>query len=432
MFTTRRMRRVLAVAAASGATVLALAGCAGGGTGGGSEAAYDPDEEVTLTFTWWGNDDRAQRYQKLIDAFEAEHPNITIEGTFTDFPSYWEKRQTEAAGGGLPDVWQFSDSYLREYAEPGLLLDLDTVGEYIDVDAFDDGLRATGQLEGVQYSLPTGYSAWAMFLNDGLVEQAGVEPYEGGTSFDGYADWMAEVTEATGGAVYGGTDLTQRIQNFENVLRAEGKNLYTEEGELGFTEKDLRDFWDSGAEAREGVVVPQQRLEEISPKSGFGANLTASEASWSNFLGGYLADSGAEHVTLVAPPTADPDAKDLYRQAGLQVAIAADTEHPEAAALWLDYVVNSEEAGEIFGTTLGFPASETKLAGTTLEGVDAQVADYLESVADRLGEAPPVPVVGYGSLEQTFWDLGKSIGLGALSVDDAVDQFFTEAKVILG
>ena len=131
-------------------------------------------------------------------------------------------------------------------------------------------------------------------------------------------------------------------------------------------------------------------------------------------------------------PTADPDAKDLYRQAGLQVAIAADTEHPEAAALWLDYVVNSEEAGEIFGTTLGFPASETKLAGTTLEGVDAQVADYLESVADRIGEAPPVPVVGYGSLEQTFWDLGKSIGLGALSVDDAVDQFFTEAKVILG
>jgi len=430
MFTTRARRRLLSAAAITGAALLAMTGCAGGG--GEAAAAYDPDEEVTLTFTWWGNDDRAQRYQQLIDAFEEEHPNITIEGNFTDFPSYWEKRQTEAAGGGLPDVWQFSDSYLREYAEPGLLLDLDTVGEYIDVDAFDDGLRSTGQLEGVQYSLPTGYSAWAMFLNDGLVEQAGVEPYEGGTSYDEYTEWMAEVTEATGGSVYGGTDLTQRIQNFENVLRAEGKNLYTEEGELGFTEKELRDFWNSGAEAREGVVVPQQRLEEISHKSGFGANLTASEASWSNFLGGYLADSSAAHVTLVAPPTDDPDAKDLYRQAGLQVAISADTEHPEAAALWLDYVVNSEEAGEIFGTTLGFPASETKLAGTTLEGVDAQVADYLESVADRIGEAPPVPVVGYGSLEQTFWDLGKSIGLGALSVDDAVEQFFLEADVILG
>ena len=427
MFRTRTRR--LAVAAAAGAAALALAGCAGSGTA--AEAAYDPEEEVTLTFTWWGNDDRAQRYQKLIDAFEAEHPNITIEGAFTDFPSYWEKRKTEAAGGGLPDVWQFSDSYLREYAEPGLLLDLDTVSEYIDFDAFDDGLRSTGQLDGVQYSLPTGYSAWALFLNDGLLEQAGVEPYEGGTSSEEYAEWMASVTEATGGAVYGGTDLTQRIQNFENVLRADGGNLYTEDGELGFTEDQLRDFWESGT-AQRAVSVPQQRLEEIAPKSGFGANLTASEASWSNFLGGYLADSGAEHVTLVAPPTEDPDAKDLYRQAGLQVAISETTEHPEAAALWLDFVVNSEEAGEIFGTTLGFPASESKLAGTTLEGVDAQVADYLDSVADRIGDAPPVPVVGYGSLEQTFWDLGKEIGLGTLSVDDAVEQFFGEAEVILG
>lgn len=431
MFTTRVRRRLITAAAVTAAAMLALAGCASGG-GGEPAATYDPDEEVTLTFTWWGNDDRAQRYQQLIDAFEEEHPNITIEGNFTDFPSYWEKRQTEAAGGGLPDVWQFSDSYLREYAEPGLLLDLETVADYIDFDAFDEALQQTGQLDGVQYSLPTGYSAWAVFVNGALIEQAGVDPYEGGTTTDEYTAWMKSVTDATSGAVYGGTDMTQRIQTFENVLRAQGGNLYTEDGELGFTEDELRDFWNSGAEARDGVTVPQQRLEEVYPKSGFGSNLTASEASWSNFLGGYLADSGAASVTLVAPPTDEPGEKDLYRQAGLQVAISAKTEHPEASALWLDFVVNSEEAGELFGTTLGFPASETKLAGTTLEGVDAQVADYLESVADRIGEAPPVPVVGYGSLEQTFWDLGKSIGLGALSVDDAVDQFFTEAEVILG
>ncbi|WP_438854224.1 ABC transporter substrate-binding protein [Agromyces sp. M3QZ16-3] len=429
MFTRKNGRHWLTAAAITGAAALALTGCAGGGDAGGE---YDPEEEVTLNFTWWGNDDRADRYGQLIEAFEAEHPNITIDGTFTDFPSYWEKRKTEAAGGGLPDVWQFSDSYLREYAEPGLLLDLETVGDYIDFDAFDDGLKQTGQLEGTQYSLPTGYSAWAVFLNDKLVADAGVEPYEGGTSYDEYTEWMAEVTEATGGEVYGGTDMTQRIQTFENVLRAQGGNLYTEDGELGFTEDDLADFWNSGAEARDGVAIPQQQLEEISPISGFGSNRTASEASWSNFLGGYLADSGAESVTMVAPPIDEAGGKDLYRQAGLQMAISADTEHPEAAAMWLDFVVNSEEAGQVFGTTLGFPASETKLAGTTLEGVDAQVADYLDSVADRIGDAPPVPVVGYGSLEQTFWDLGKSIGLGAITVDEAVDQFFAEAKVILG
>ena len=423
-------RTLIAAAVLTASAALVLAGCSSGAPD--DAAAFDPDEKVTLDFAFWGNDDRATRYNDLIAAFNEEYPNITINTSFTDFPSFWEKRQTEAAGGGLPDVFQFSDSYLRQYAESGNLLDLGEVADYVDTTTFDESLLGTGALDGTQYSLPTGYSLWANFVNDDLVAQAGVEAPEAGGSFADFDEWMASVTDATGGAVYGGTDYTQRIQVFELVLRADGGNLYTEDGELGFTEDELRDFWESGADIRDGVTVPQQKLEELSPKSGFGAAITASEMSWSNFLGGYLADSGASSISIVAPPTAKEGSKDLYRQAGLQVAIAKNTEHPEAAALFLDFVVNSPEAGEIFGTTLGFPASSSKLEGTTLEGADKQVADYIESAADRIGDAPPVPVVGYGSLEQTFWDLGKSIGLGALSVDDAVTQFFSEADAILG
>ena len=412
---------------------LALTACGGGGeTAPEATASFDPNEAVSLTFTWWGNDDRAARYEKLIAAFNEEYPNIEINGTFTDFPSYWEKKQTEAAGGGLPDVWQFSDSYQRQYAEPGYLLDLGTVSDHITLDTFDDGLKGTGQLEGTQYSLPTGYSTWANFVNHDLAAANGVEAPEGGTTFDEFIEWMAGVTEKTGGSVYGGTDVTQRIQTFELALRAEGKNLYTEDGELGFTKEELKAFWESGQTMRDGAGVPQNKLEEIAPKSGFGANLTVSETSWSNFLGGYLADSGAASISMVAPPTAKVGSKDLYRQAGLQMAISENTEHPEAAALFLDFVVNSPAAGEIFGTTLGFPASSSKLEGAVLEGPDKQVADFLASVEDRIGDAPPVPVVGYGALEQKFWDLGKALGLGAVTVDEAVDQFFAETEVILG
>lgn len=409
---------------------LVLSGCATDAPA--ADTDFDPTAEVSLTFAFWGNDDRADRYNQLITAFNEKHPNITINTTFTDFPSYWEKRATEVAGGGLPDVFQFSDSYLRQYAEPGHLLDLDEVSAHIDFSTFEDSLLGTGRLNDVQYSLPTGYSMWANFVNDDLVSEHGLDAPEGASTFEEFDQWMAGFTDSTGGEVYGGTDYTQRIQTFELVLRANGKNLYTEDGQLGFTEDELRDYWESGNDLRDGITAPQQRLEELSPMSGFGAQLTASEMSWSNFLGGYLADSGAESMSIVAPPTAVPGSKDLYQQGGLQMAIAQTSEHPEAAALFLDFVVNSPEAGEIFGTTLGFPASSSKLGGTTLEGVDKQVADYIESVADRVGEAPPVPVVGYGTLEQTFWDLGKSIGLGAITVDEAVSRFFNETEVILG
>ena len=423
-----RGRRLLLSAAAALTGVLVLAGCSAAST---PAADFDPDAEVELDFAFWGNDDRADRYNQLIEAFNEEHPNISINVTFTDFPSYWEKRATEAASGGLPDVFQFSDSYLRQYAESGHLLDLAEVADHIDFSTFEDALLGTGRLDDVQYSLPTGYSMWANFVNDDLLAQYGIEAPEGGSDPAEFNEWMASVTEASGGEVYGGTDYTQRIQGFELELRAHGKNLYTDDGELGFSKEELRDYWSSGDALRDGVTVPQQALEEISPKSGLGAQLTASEMSWSNFLGGYLVDSGAKSMSIVAPPTAVEGSKDLYQQGGLQVAIAPNTEHPEAAAMFLDFVVNSEDAGRIFGTTLGFPASSSKLAGTTLEGVDKQVADYIESVSDRVGEAPPVPVVGYGSLEQKFWDLGRELGLGTMTVDEAVDQFFAEADVLL-
>ncbi|MBW9092072.1 carbohydrate ABC transporter substrate-binding protein [Microbacterium jejuense] len=425
-------RTLLAVSALTASAALVLAGCSGSGDAADSGKAFDPDEKVTIDFAFWGNDDRASRYNDLIAAFNEKYPNITVNPSFSDYPSFWEKRQTEAAGGNLPDVFQFSDSYLRQYAQSSNLLDLAEVSDYIDTTTFDDSLLGTGALDGVQYSLPTGFSLWANFVNDDLLAAAGIEAPEGGTSAEDFDDWMASVTEATGGNPYGGTDYTQRIQAFELVLRANGENLYTDDGELGFTEDELRDFWESGDGIRDGVVIPQQKLEELSPKSGFAAAATASEMSWSNFLGGYLADSGASSISMIAPPIAKKGAKDLYRQAGLQVAISANTEHPEASALFLDFVVNSEEAGEIFGTTLGYPASSSKLAGTTLEGVDKQVADYIDSQADRIGDAPPVPVAGYGSLEQKFWDLGKELGLGTLTVDDAVSQFFSEADSVLG
>jgi multiple sugar transport system substrate-binding protein len=113
-------------------------------------------------------------------------------------------------------------------------------------------------------------------------------------------------------------------------------------------------------------------------------------------------------------------------------AASSSTEHPEAAAAFVDFLINSPEVGEIFGATLGIPASETQLEGANLEGPDKAVKDYLDSVEDRIGESPAAPVAGFGAIEQTFWDLGKSIGLGSVTPDDAAQQFFDEASVTLG
>jgi len=429
-----RKRTIAAVAIAAGAAI-ALAGCAGGSPSAAPDATptFDPDEKVTLDLAFWGNDIRAELYNEAIAAFNEEYPNITVNATFLGFPEFWEKRQTEAAGGNLPDVMQFDYSYLRQYSENNLLLPLDPyLGNIIETDPLPQNILDIGVVGGVTTGIPTSTNAWGLFTNPVLLETAGVEEFEGG-DWEDYTAWLGDITSGAEGAFWGGTDFSGRIQNFELQLRSEGSYLFSEDGEPGFDEERLTEFWESGADIRDGIGIPQQRLEEVLPKGGFDTALTASELTWDNFGAGYLAGLGAGYTELglIAPPVTKEGAKDLYLKPSMLHAISAKTDNPEAAATLVNFLVNSPESGEIFGTNRGLPASETALAAAELDPLSQQVKDYEASIADRLGDAPPVPIVGYGTLEEKFRQLGTELNFGTITVDEAVAQFFSEMDVVL-
>ncbi|MFE6735403.1 ABC transporter substrate-binding protein [Microbacterium sp. NPDC057650] len=429
MFSKKRLTAAVAVAAGA---ALVLAGCSGSG-GSDAKPSFNPDEKVTLTFAFWGNDVRADLYNQAFEAFNKEYPNIKVNSTFLDFPSFWEKRQTEAAGGNLPDVMQFDYSYLRQYSENGLLLDLDPyIGNIIEKDPLPENILKIGVVNDTTYAIPTSTNAWGMFTNPKLLETAGVEDFAGG-SWDDYTDWMKSVTDASGGKFWGGTDYTGRIQNFEVQQRAKGKDLFTEDGKANFTEDDLKAFWEQGQPIRDGIGIPAKKVEELKPLSGFDSANTASELTWDNFGAGYLANLGEGYteLNLIQPPVTEDGAKDLYLKPSMLHTVSAKTKHPEAAATLVNFLINSPESGKIFGTNRGLPASKTALAAADLDPLSQQIKDYEESIADRLGDAPPVPINGYGTLEQKFLEIGQELGFGTITVDEAVKQFFSEMDVVL-
>ena len=63
-------RSTLSAVAVAAAAALTLAACGGGSNDNGDNGVADGDsgggsaENVTLTVTWWGNDDRAERTRK--------------------------------------------------------------------------------------------------------------------------------------------------------------------------------------------------------------------------------------------------------------------------------------------------------------------------------------------------------------------------------
>ena len=49
------------------------------------------DGPVNLSISWWGGDSRHAAYQSALEAFQAEHSNITVEPTFAAW-SGWEEK----------------------------------------------------------------------------------------------------------------------------------------------------------------------------------------------------------------------------------------------------------------------------------------------------------------------------------------------------
>jgi multiple sugar transport system substrate-binding protein len=175
---TRRGKRFAGSAAGIAAVALTLAACGGGDSGIGGGGDDDPPaaaEECPceIRFSWWGSDTRHESTQQIIDAFEAENPDITVVPDFTDWDGYWDKLATSVAAGDTPDVITQEERYISDYSTKNVLADLSALD--IDTSKVDEGVLAGGQIEGAQYGIPTGINAYALVADPEIFADAGVE-----------------------------------------------------------------------------------------------------------------------------------------------------------------------------------------------------------------------------------------------------------------
>ena len=421
-------RHFLTTVAIGTASAAALAACGNGGSSSGQTGSAE--KPVTINYTWWGNDDRAERTRKAIALFESKNPDIKDNGNFTDFAGYWQKRATEAAGGGLPDVMQWELSYLRDYGQRNQLLDLGTVK--IDTSAFEKSLLPSGQIKGKTYGIPTSTNAFAVYYDPAKLASLGIAEPTGKWTWSEFQAFLKEVGDKGNGTLYGSTDFTGVWWQFNIWLRQKNIQAFTSDGKLGFSKDDLKTWWNLNSKLRgTQALVPEDRVTQLKPKSPFGSNVSAAEVTWDNFMAGYLADSGAKQLKLVPVPSDDPNNLGLFLKPSMLMVASAKTKFKDAAARFIDFMVNDPEVGQIFKTSRGVPASKTQRDGTTFDGADKLVVDYEKSIEKYLKDAPEPPIVGFGTLESSFKRVSSDLNYGKLTIDGAADAWFKEAEDLI-
>jgi multiple sugar transport system substrate-binding protein len=178
---------------------------------------------VKITYAMWGDTTELANQQKIVDAFQALNPNITVKVSVADWDSYWPKLQTDLAAGNAPDVFLMDGPLYPDYQTRDQLLDLTP---FITKDGFD-----TSQLvdlavqdftapDGNLYGLPRDLNTIALFYNKTMFDAAGL-PYPDETwDWNKLVEVATKLTKTSGGKTsqWGFYTETSDMENYWSSL----------------------------------------------------------------------------------------------------------------------------------------------------------------------------------------------------------------------
>lgn len=414
---------------AAGISAMLVITACGGDEGG------DEDGGVSLRFSWWGSDSRHEQTEQIIAAFEAEHENIDIVADFTDWDSYWDRLATATAGGDIPDIMTQEERYMTDYALNGQLLDLNEVSEQLDLSGIDPLAMGGGEIEGSQYAVATGVNAFTIVADPQIFDDAGVEfPDDTTWTWQDYATVAAEIS-ASGEDIYGTQAFGTNEAGFNVYARQQGEALYTPDGSLGFSAQTLADYWTISLEMI-GNGAPNADLTAEVGATGPDQSLLATNAGamgfwWTNQLGTLSESSGRDLQLLRTPGEAGNPG--MYLKPAMFYSIAADTDHPEEAAMFVDFLLNSEESIDIMLTDRGLPANLERREAILpeLPDTETQVAEFMAEIAPELADPPPPPPNGAGEIPDIMQRMFDEVLFERMTPLEAAEQFMQEAETAI-
>jgi len=425
----------VATALALATTLLAASAC-GGDSGGPGGSSDDAGGKVTLRFTWWGSDTRTKLTQQVIDAYQKDHPNVTIKGEFGEWSGYWDKLATTVAANDAPDIIQMDEKYLREYADRGALLDLKKA-QGLDTGKFEPDTLGAGEFDGGLYGLNAGINSFAVVVNPAAFKTAGVAiPDDTTWTWDDFSRIAAEITTKTGGKITGTGALGTNEAGLNLWARQNGESLWTKDGKLGVSPEKTTDFFKYVLKLRDAKAIPSaeaisQDMNASLDQSAFATGKLAMSFIWSNQLLAFSQASG-QQLKLLRIPSTDGKAADngSYYKGSMFWSISSRSKHQKEAADFVNYLANNPAAGNVLLAERGVPPNtEIRTAVTPkLKPADAASAKFIQDIGKELGDPSPAPPVGGGQVEKIIQRYTTEVLFGRQAPDAAAKAFLDEVN----
>lgn len=137
------------------------------------------DDNVTITFLHkYCQPEQAPVFEKIVELYEEEHPNVTIKIETTTDNEIKSKLKLALGSGDIPDVYQtWAGEYTEKFIRAGAALDLTSYMEEDTEwkDSFIPAAYSMFSYEGGQYAVPTRFDAEMFIYKKSVFEEYGLE-----------------------------------------------------------------------------------------------------------------------------------------------------------------------------------------------------------------------------------------------------------------
>lgn len=369
--------------------ITALSAC------GGKSDITAPDgklDSCTIRFSWWGGDDRHQATNEAIKLWNEIHPEIQIIAEYGGWDGWTEKVSSQLSGGTAPDVMQINYDWLISFSPDGKgFYNLNQLESQLDLSQFDKDVLSFGEVDGILNAVTVSVSGRGMFYNSETYRRFNAE-YPAtwnellalGEKFSQEDIYPIDLDIQSGGTAW--------YLAVVYVQQQTGRDFLSMDGELGFTEDDIRLALDFYKELENNHVIRtvDMRTDEdgsaaLYQSPEFIDGRVAGVLEWGSSVGKYemaLPEGVLETGAMLSDDSGNNSG--WLIKPSVMYAISKDTEYPDESAAFMNFLLNDEKCAEILGTTRGIPSSH--IAEKTLEssgklvGLAQECDELLENI----------------------------------------------------
>lgn len=410
------------------------AGNTNGGTG----------ESVTLKFSWWGNQNRHDYTQKILDKYTELHPNITFEAMPSGWDGYFDKLSTQAASGSMPDIVQMDYLYITTYAKNNSITDMQPYIDNgtIDVSGMSEEVLNTGRIDDKLAGIVGSTGTLAVGYNPDVFKEAGLEePNQSGNwTWDDFVDTAKKIKDTTGKLGVTSTGVVDDTNLFNYWVRQHGEQLFSDDNRsLGYKDDKImvdylnmwKDLMDAGAAANPDEYAQIQTLgQETGP-------VVTGDAGMINENNNYASKMSSRNSNLkvTTPPVNSTNTKAMWNKPGYFLCISETSKVKDEAAAFINWFLNSEEANDIMMAERGVPSvsnvREFLINSGKMDEKQKEMFEYADTVLEFSGKAPAPDPIGIAEVGESFKNSAYKAFYGQISTEEAAANFRKEADEIL-